>query len=127
MSKTKIGFIAVIILTLTSCVSVPIVSNRERANQLEIGDSQEKVVLVMSSPINSTSIKDIQLWEYESISSIGICEYHHIWFWKGKLVDRSVYNNNSIYGCEIGRKKVDWSNVLEKVELNDDFEEVPIG
>ncbi len=125
MRKTQLAINTVIILTLCSCSVFS--SYRERANELNIGDNQEKVVSVMSSPINSTSFKGVELWQYESISSLGVCEYHEFWFWKGKLFDHTVYNNGSISGCEIGRREVNWSNALEKLELNNTVEESDIA
>jgi hypothetical protein len=83
--------------------------------QISPGDSKEKVISILGAPDDRQFKESQEAWQYGSVVAIGICEYTVIWFNKSSVSGLNSYRNNSVAGCRVGIKPINWEKAPDAV------------
>jgi hypothetical protein len=88
---------------------------KDKTIQISSGDAKEKVVNILGIPDDRQFSESQEAWQYGTVVAIGICEYTIIWFNKSVVSGLNSYRNDSVAGCRVGIKPVNWENAPNTV------------
>ena len=92
-------------LALAACAGV-----KERATQINRGDSKAHVLALMGSPEDRQFRGNDEALTYSMVTTIGVCDYTIVWLRNEAVTGVSSYKHFSTLGCRSGLQNIDWAN-----------------
>jgi hypothetical protein len=98
------------LLMIVSCSTL-----QNKTIQISPGDTKEKVISILGAPDDRQFRESQEAWQYGTVVAMGICEYTIIWFNENIVSGLNSYRNNSVAGCRVGIKPVEWERAPDSV------------
>lgn len=114
--------IAVVVLcsVLAACAS----TTSRGMKQLEAGMTTERVRALLGDPDGRSFRRSDEAWQYHDVVGFGQCEYLTAWFSEDVLQAATTRRGDSIAGCGLGSRAVDWGQRPDSsIDVNVQVEE----
>jgi hypothetical protein len=84
-------------------------STGQAVAKLELGMTKQQVLDILGTPADRSFRGTDEAWQYQEIAGFGQCKYTTAWISDGKLIGVSSRRGESVAGCGLGSREVDWS------------------
>ena len=92
-------------------------STTKRATyEVEPGMTSDEVLALLGSPSNRSFSSAYEAWQYDDVVGFGQCQYVTIWFENDVVFSMTSRRGDSVAGCGLGSRPVDWSNIPEQAQ-----------
>lgn len=99
-------FILLVVQLAISCASTG-----QAVAELEPGMTKQQVLAILGTPADRSFRGVDEAWQYQEVAGFGQCKYTTVWLSDGKLVGVSTRRGESVAGCGLGSREVDWSQM----------------
>jgi hypothetical protein len=80
-------------------------------DKIEPGMSKDEVTKLLGKPANRSFRGTDEAWQYQEVAGFGQCKYTTVWIRDAKVVGLSERRAQSVAGCGLGSKDIDWSQM----------------
>ncbi len=80
-------------------------------DKIEPGMSKQQVQKLLGKPANRSFRATDEAWQYHEVAGFGQCKYTTVWIRDSKVVGLSERRGQSVAGCGLGSKEIDWSEM----------------
>jgi len=86
-------------------------STGQAVAKLEPGMTKQQILGILGAPADRSFRGTDEAWQYQEIAGFGQCKYTTVWIADGKLIGVSTRRGDSVAGCGLGSREVDWSQM----------------